>query len=152
MASRRGAKEAVDLGEVEELLRRAKEIRKAYKALKKKVNARKDGEAVGAEEIRKLAEGLKSAIDGAGSGGEVKDAKEKKAAKKPRQSVAQAPTTPGPKPVPAPVEHVAPARVTVAPVSMRPVPVAETSTWRPAVGLGRKLLGFLANKLVGGRF
>jgi uncharacterized coiled-coil DUF342 family protein len=66
MAARRGVK-GVDIGDVDELLKKGKEIRKKYKALKKRRDDAKNGEAITASEIRKLADELKKAIDEAHS-------------------------------------------------------------------------------------
>jgi ribosomal protein S17 len=66
MVARRGVK-GVDIGDVDDLLKKGKEIRKKYKALKKRCDDLKSGEAVTAQEIRKLADELKKAIDEAHS-------------------------------------------------------------------------------------
>jgi hypothetical protein len=68
MVARRGVKD-IDIGDVDDLLKRGKEIRKKYKALKKRCDDSKSGKAVGASEIRKLANELKKAIDEAHSKG-----------------------------------------------------------------------------------
>jgi hypothetical protein len=64
MASRRSTK-SVDLGDVADLVERSKEIRKAYKALKKRLEGTKAGKGVPPAEIRKLADQLKRAISDA---------------------------------------------------------------------------------------
>jgi hypothetical protein len=66
MADRRGVK-GIDIGDVDDLLKKGKKIRKAYKALKEKCDDSPNGEAVDASEIRKLADKLKDAIDEAHS-------------------------------------------------------------------------------------
>jgi|HubBroStandDraft_6_1064221.scaffolds.fasta_scaffold1228929_2 hypothetical protein len=66
MAARRGVN-GVDIGDVEDLLKKGKEIRKKYKVLKKRCDDLESGEPVTAQEIRKLADELKKAIDAAHS-------------------------------------------------------------------------------------
>ena len=130
MASRRGAK-GVNIGDVEELLEKGKQIRKKYKALKKRCDASKGGKVVAAAEIRKLADELKKAIDDASTPGSRR--------------------SPGPAPrarLPVIPPRVAPpVRIAVA----QPIVQAESVNRRPPPGLGRRLFGFLANRLSGGR-
>jgi hypothetical protein len=123
MASRRGAK-SVNISDVELLLRKGKQIRKKYKALKEICDRSKDGKVVAPTQIRKLADELKKAIDDA--------------------------HTPGPqRRLPVVRPRVAPPfRIAMA----EPILHTETvSRLPPPPGLGRRLLGFLANRLSGGR-
>ena len=123
MASRRGAK-GVNIGDVEELLRKGKQIRKKYRALKKRCDASKGGKVVAPGEIRKLADELKKAIDDAHTGPARMGPPRSRHRVLPRAAV------------PPPV------RMTVAQV----IPPPERASM-PRPGLGRVLLGFIANRL-----
>jgi hypothetical protein len=124
MASRRGAK-GVNIGDVEELLRKGKQIRKKYKALKQICDRSKDGKVVAPAQIRKLADELKKAIDEAHTG------PARTGPPKPRLPVLQRPAAPPP------------VRMTVAQV----IPPPEKTSRVQQPGLGRMLLGFIANRL-----
>jgi len=67
MATKR-ANKRIDLSDIEGLLKKAKAIRAKYKALKSVCDIVKDGDAVEAQEMRRLADALQKAIDDAHSG------------------------------------------------------------------------------------
>jgi hypothetical protein len=141
--ARRPAAKSVDAADVAELLRKGKQIRKKYKALKKRVDASKHGETLAASEIRSLANDLQRAIDDAyrGHGTPPRSVIPARTAK-----VAQAPA-PVRAPIPAPPPPGDVARVQVA--MAQAAPATEPAGLLPALGLGRTLLGFLARKLAG---